>query len=61
MRPATHRANAQRWARQLLLYRYSVLLAQLKSAFPVTSEQEEALNRTILNMTWIDSAFNSDP
>lgn len=50
------RNNAQRWLRQLLLYRYSVLLVQLKSQFPLTPEQEEALKRRILNIEWIDEA-----
>lgn len=48
--------NAQRLLRQLLLYRYSVLLAQLKSQFSLTSEQEEALTRKILSIEWIDGA-----
>jgi hypothetical protein len=53
----THRHNAERWLRQLLFYRYSVLLAQLKSQFPLTPEQEEVLMRRILSIEWVDGAI----
>lgn len=53
----SQRANALRWRRQLMLYRYSVLVAQLKRAFPMTEEQQEAIEKRILNIEWIDSAF----
>jgi len=49
--------NAQRWMRQLLLYRYNILLTQLKSQFPLSEEQEQVLRAKILNMNWIDSAY----
>ena len=49
--------NAERWLRQLLFYRYSVLLAQLKSQFPLTPEQEEALTQKVINIAWIDAAM----
>jgi hypothetical protein len=51
-------ANAQRMMRQLLLYRYSILLTQLKSQFPLSEEQETALKQRILSMDWIDAAYN---
>jgi hypothetical protein len=54
--PSTH---AKQWLRQLLRYRYSILLAQLKSQFPVTETQEELLQQRIFNMEWIDGAFNN--
>jgi hypothetical protein len=50
-------ANAERWLRQLLYYRYSILLAQLKSQFPLTPEQEEALTKRILSIDWISEAY----
>ena len=57
--PSTN-TNAQRWMRQLLLYRYSILLAQLKSQFPLSETQEQLLRAKILNMNWIDSAYNQN-
>ena len=51
--------NAERWRRQLLIYRYSVLLAQLKSQFQLSPEQEEALTRKILSIEWVDGAIHA--
>ena len=48
---------AERWMRQLLRYRYYLLLERLKTQFPVESTQFEALNQKILNNAWIDEAF----
>ena len=53
----TSNSNAQRYMRQLLLYRYSILLAQLKSQFQLSETQEIAIRTKILNMDWIDAAF----
>jgi hypothetical protein len=52
--------NADRFMIQLLLYRYEILLTQLKSSFTVTEEQEEALRRRIINTEWITSAFKEN-
>ena len=57
--PVAH-AGADRWLRQLLLYRYSVLLNQLKAQFPMTAEQEQALRNRILNHEWIKSAYTPE-
>jgi hypothetical protein len=51
---------ADRFMTQLLLYRYEILLAQLKSSFTITEDQEEALRRRIINTEWIVSAFKTD-
>ncbi len=45
------------WVRQLLLIRYHQLLTNLKSQFPVSQEQEDALMKKILNIDWLESAF----
>jgi len=50
--------SAERWLRQLLVYRYSVLLNQLKSQYPtMTAEQEYALRSRILSHEWISQAY----
>lgn len=49
--------NARRWMRQLLLYRYSILILQLKSQFQLSEEQEHAIRTKILNIDWIDSTY----
>ena len=51
--------HAEQWLRQLLLYRYSILLSQLKNAFPLTEEQESVLRQKVLSIAWIDGAFNN--
>lgn len=49
--------SADRFVYQLLLYRYEILLKQLKAAFPVSEEQEQALREKILTIAWVQSAL----
>jgi hypothetical protein len=57
----SNNANAQRWMRQLLLYRYSILLEQLKSQFLLSDTQENQIRAKILSMDWIDTAYLGFP
>jgi hypothetical protein len=47
--------------RQLLLYRYSILLEQLKSQFLLSDTQENQIRAKILSMDWIDAAYRGLP
>jgi hypothetical protein len=47
----------ERYLRQLLLIRYERLLKAIVEKFPVTSTQKEQLEKHILNVEWVDTAF----
>ena len=51
--------EARRFLRELFMYRYSRLLSEITKHHPAMSEaQKTKLYNTILNLEWIDQAFN---
>ena len=54
------KATGERYLRQLLLIRYERLLKAIMEKFPVTSSQKEQLEKHILNVEWVDTAFRED-
>ncbi len=52
--------EARRFLRELLMYRYSQLLLAVEKQYPTMSEDQKIkLYKTILNLEWIDQAFES--
>lgn len=50
----------ERYLRQLLLIRYERLLKAIVEKFPVTNTQKEQLEKYILNVEWVDTAFRDE-
>ena len=49
--------QAQRWLRQILLYRYQLLLQKIEKEFSLTDDQRTTIEKQILNLSWIDRAY----
>ena len=50
--------EARRFLRELLMYRYSQLLLAVEKHCPRTEHQKTKLYKIILNLEWIDQAFD---
>lgn len=51
--------EARRFIRELFMYRYSQLLLEVVKLYPSMSEvQKTNLYKTILNLEWINTAFD---
>ncbi len=50
-------SESRRFLRELFMYRYSQLLLALDKHYLLTPDQKTKLYKTILNLEWIDQAF----
>lgn len=55
METSTH--EARRFIREFLMYRYSQLLLNIEKQCALNDEQKSQLYKQILNIDWIDGAF----
>jgi hypothetical protein len=58
-KPETN-TEARRFLREFLMYRYSQLLLNVTKHQSMTEQQKSQLYKKILNLEWIDTAFQDN-